>query len=353
MFRFAYPFFLWGLTVIPVMALLFALRMSWKRKAIRRFGNPELVAALMPDRSNGKIRLKFYLTCVAYLLLIIGLANPQIGSRYEEVKRQGIDLIIALDVSNSMLAEDIRPNRLERAKQAISRLLEKLRDDRIGIVIFAGDAYLQLPFTSDYAAAKMFLANVSNESVLAQGTAIGAAIETSVRALPHASSRSRAIIIISDGENHEDDAVSEAQRARSAGIVVHTLGIGSPGGSPVPETYNGQRNGFKKDASGSTVISRMNPAMLQEVASAGGGKFVQASNNDIGLEELFNQINSMQKTDFGSKVFTDYADRFMYFLAASLVILLVDFFVNERRSALSKRINLFETKDGSVITDKN
>lgn len=344
MFRFAYPFFLWGLAVLPVFGLLFAARMSWKRKAIKRFGDPALMEVLMPDRSQGKIRTKFFLLVGAWICLIIGLANPQIGSKYEEVKRQGVDLIIALDVSNSMLAEDIRPNRLERSKQAIIKLLDKLHDDRIGIVIFAGDAYLQLPFTNDYAAARMFLSTVSNESIQYQGTAIGAAIQMGVKSLPRGGIRNKAIIVISDGENHEDDALAEAKAAKEAGVIVHTLGIGTPDGSPIPEMRDGERIGFKTDDAGQTVISRMNPQMLQEIAQAGGGKFVQASGSDIGLEELFNQINSMQKSDFGTKAFTDYEDRFQNFLVLALMILLVEFLVDERRSAISRKVNLFGTK---------
>jgi Ca-activated chloride channel family protein len=344
MFKFAYPLFLWGLTLIPFFGLLFAARMRWKRKAIQRFGDPKLVAILMPDQSNGKSRTKFFLLAGAYLTLIIGLADPQIGSRYEEVKRQGVDLIIALDVSNSMLAEDIRPNRLERAKQAIIKLMDKLQDDRIGIVIFAGDAYLQLPFTSDFGAARLFLSTVSNESIQLQGTAIGAAINTGVKALPKGGKRSKAIIVISDGENHEDDAISEAKAAKEAGVIVHTLGIGSETGAPIPNIVKGILNGYKKDESGGTVMSRMNPAMLRDVASNGGGKFVQASTSDVGLETLFDQINSMEKSDFGTKTFTDYEDRFQYFLAFSLLLLIIEFLVDERRSAWSKRINLFKPK---------
>ncbi len=344
MFRFAYPFFLWGLAVLPMFGLLFAARMSWKRKAIKRFGDPALMEVLMPDRSQGKIRTKFFLLAAAWIFLIIGLANPQIGSKYEEVKRQGVDLIIALDVSNSMLAEDIRPNRLERAKQAIIKLLDKLHDDRIGIVIFAGDAYLQLPFTNDYAAARMFLSTVSNESIQFQGTAIGAAIQMGVKSLPRGGVRNKAIIVITDGENHEDDALAEAKAAKEAGVIVHTLGIGTPDGSPIPEMRDGERIGFKTDENGETVISRMNPQMLQEVAQAGGGKFVQATGSDIGLEELFSQINTMQKSDFGTKAFTDYEDRFQNFLVVALLLLLVEFLVDERRSAISRRVNIFGTK---------
>jgi Ca-activated chloride channel family protein len=211
-------------------------------------------------------------------------------------------------------------------------------------VIFAGDAYLQLPFTNDYAAARLFLSTVTNESVQTQGTAIGAAIQMGMKSLPRGGVRNKAIIVISDGENHEDDAVSEAKAAKEAGVIVHTLGIGSPDGAPIPEMRDGQAIGFKVDDGGQTVISRMNPTMLQEIAQAGGGRFVQATGSDIGLEELFSQINSMQKSDFGTKAFTDYEDRFQYFLLAALALLLIELVVTERRSALSKKVNLFGSK---------
>lgn len=345
MLRFAYPIFLWGLCLIPIYGLLFWSRMNWKKKAIKRFGDPRLVQLLMPDKSNVRIRTKFFLMASAFMFLVIGLSNPQIGSRYEEVKRQGIDLVIALDVSNSMLAEDIRPSRLERAKQAIIKLLDKLQDDQIGIVIFAGDAYLQLPFTTDFAAARLFLSGVTTESIQTQGTAIGSAIDLSVQALPKGGNRSRAIIVISDGENHEDDAVSSAKAAKEKGIVVHTLGIGSEQGAPIPVIEESGSRGYRRDDSGNPVISAMNPAMLMEVASAGGGKFVQASNSDIGLETLVDQISSMQKTEMGTRAFTDYEDRFQYFLGMALLLFLIELLISECRSAWSKRVNLFGNKN--------
>lgn len=344
MFQFGYPYFIWGLIVIPIMWLLFIARMRWKKKAIARFGDPEIVARLMPDYSPGKLRTRFILYTVAWVFLILGLSNPRIGSKYEEVKREGIDLIIALDVSKSMLAQDLKPNRLQRAKQAVNKLLDKFGDDRIGLVVFAGEASLQLPFTSDYAAARMFLSTVSTESIQTQGTAIGRAIQISVRSLPRNKDRSKALIIITDGENHEDDAIEQAKAAKAAGVTVHTLGIGSTQGSPIPEMKDGKLVGFKKDESGSTVVSRMNPQMLQEVAKAGGGLFVQSTSGNVGLEDLFTQINAMTKSDYGTKTFTDYEDRFQYFLFPAFLILLLELLINERKSALAKRVDLFNTK---------
>jgi len=344
MLQFSYPFFLWALLVIIPMWFAFNARMRWKRRAIEQLGDKNLVLRLMPDFSPGKLRMRFFLVSVAWIFLVVGLANPRIGSKYEEVKRQGVDLVIAIDVSKSMLAEDFKPNRLERARQAVNKLLDRFVDDRIGLVVFAGEASLQLPFTSDYAAAHMFLSTISTESIQMQGTAIGRAIQVSASSLPKSDTRGRAIIVISDGENHEDDAIEQARAAKSAGIAVHTLGVGTAQGSPVPEYKDGRLVGFKQDEAGSTVVSRMNPQMLKEVAAAGGGVFVQASQGNIGLEDLFTQINAMQKTDFGSKVFTDYEDRFQFFLLPGLLLLLLEFFINERRSALSKRVDLFNTK---------
>jgi len=344
MIRLAFPVFLWGLALIPFFWLLFGAKMAWKRKAIKRFGEPALVRKLMPDQSNSKSRLKFLLMTGAFIFLVVGLADPQIGSKYEEVKRQGIDLVIALDVSNSMLAEDIRPNRLERARQAIYKLLDKLEDDRVGIVVFAGEAYLQLPFTSDYAAARLFLGSITTESVPVQGTSIGEAIDISVRALPKGSIMSKAIIIISDGEDHEDLAIDEAKKAKEAGIFVHTLGIGTPAGAPVPDIEEGVMKGYKTDENGTTVISRMNPEIMQEIARAGGGQFVQSTNGDVGLETLFNQISSMEKSDFGTKAFTDYEDRFQLFIAFAFLLLIFELVIDDRRSAIGKRMNLFGSK---------
>lgn len=342
MIRFAYPIFLWLLVFLPVFGLLFWARMNWKRKAIKRFGEHALMQRLMPDMSFNRVRLKFFLMAAAFLMLVLGLSDPQIGSRYEEVKRQGVDLVIALDVSNSMMAQDIRPSRLERAKQAILRLLDRLEDDRIAVVIFAGEAHLQLPFTNDYAAARLFVSGVSSDNIGVQGTAIGAAIEMSVQALPKSSLRNRAIIVISDGENHEDDAQEAARQARDKNIFVHTIGIGSEQGAPIPVIEESGQNGYLRSESGDPVISAMNPAMLADVAREGGGKYVQASNSDVGLEGLFDQISTMQKAELGTRNFTEYEDRFQYFLALALVFLLLDLLLPDRRSAFSRRLNLFQ-----------
>jgi len=345
MLQFEHPYFLWFLALYPLFVLLFVLRQRWKKRALERFGSWEMVMKLIPDRSPFRVRWKFLMLSAAYLSICLGLSNPRIGSKFEEVKREGIDLVIALDVSNSMLAEDIKPNRLNRAKQAISKLIDKLQDDRIGIVVFAGDAMLQLPFTNDYAAAKLFLSSVSTESVQYQGTSIGGAIALAVRSLPPGGVRNKAIIVISDGEDHEENALEEAKTAKSAGIIIHTIGIGLEGGSPIPTYEQGRNVGFKKDSDGGIVISRMNPEVLTQVAMAGGGKFIQSSQSDIGLETLFTQISSMDKAELGTKTFTDFEDRFQWFLAGFVFLLFLEFLITERKGFIARKYTIFGKHD--------
>lgn len=341
MFRFENTYMLYALVLIPLFILLFIMRQAWKKRAIRRFGDAMLVKQLMPNRSDSKIVLKFSLLLAAMASLIVALANPQIGSKMEEAKRKGVDLMIVLDVSNSMLAEDIKPNRLERAKQAISKLLGKLKGDRIGIVIFAGESFLQLPITSDYAAAKLYLESINTKSIATQGTSIGDAIRRATLNFPLKATKNRAIILITDGENHEDNAVEAVKAAADEGIVVFTLGMGSPQGAPIPEFVNNQRAGYKKDQNNNTVITKLNAEMLSELATIGKGKFIQASNADVGLDYLFTEINNLEKVEFTSKMITDYEDRYYIFVAFALLLLIIEFFLHEKKNKLVNRIKLF------------
>src|SRR5512133_2560959 len=270
LFRFANPEYLYLLLLLPVIILLWVLNEYRKRRAMLRFGNTDLVKKLIPELSRIRPVLKFILQLAAITLAIIMLARRQFGSKLKEVKRQGVEVIIALDVSNSMLAEDIQPSRLERAKQAIAQLVDQLRDDKIGLILFAGDAYTQIPVTNDYLSAKMFLESAGTEAVSKQGTAIGTAIDLGMRSFSPESDKSRALIIITDGENHEDDAVAMAKHAAEKGVVIHTIGIGSPSGSPVPVTVNGKRD-YLKDADGNTVITKLDEEGLQKIASVTGG----------------------------------------------------------------------------------
>jgi Ca-activated chloride channel family protein len=269
------------------------------------------------------------------------LANPQFGSKLEEVKRKGVDIIVALDVSNSMLCEDIRPSRLERAKQALSRLLDKLQNDRIGIIVFAGEAYVQLPITTDYGAAKLFLPGIEPDMIPTQGTAIGSAIDMAVKSFTGNDKRNKALIIITDGENHEDNAVEAVKNAAENGIITYTIGMGSPDGGPIPVYHNGVQVDFKKDQSGTTVITKLDEAMLREIAANGKGEFVRATNSDDGLSLILDKVNKIDKKEFGSKVYTEYEDKFQYFLAAGLIILIFEFFISTKRSEWLRRLNLF------------
>jgi Ca-activated chloride channel family protein len=346
MFRFAHIDFLYALLLLPVFILLFILLLRWRKKATTLFGDAYLVNQLMTGRAFTKPILKFILVSLAFLFLVIGIAGPQIGSKLETVKRTGVDVIIALDVSNSMMAEDIKPNRLERAKQAISRLIDQLQGDRIGLIVFAGEAYVQLPITTDYGAAKLFLSSIDTDIVPTQGTAIGKALELAIESFGNSDSakHNKAIVVITDGENHEDDAISAAKNAYKNNSTVHTIGMGSINGAPIPVFHNGQRIGFMQDRNGQTVMTKLDENALAGIAQAGGGKFIRATNSDDGLNIIMKEINSLQKNEFGSKMFTDYADQFQYFLAAALLFLIIDFLTSEKRNKWVQDLNLFGEK---------
>lgn len=341
MIRFEHIEFLYGLALVPLLVVIFWAAMRWKRKAFKSFGDRNVFGRLMPDYSKGKPIAKFILLLLAYSFLVVGIANPQIGSKLEEVERKGIDLIIALDVSNSMLAEDIKPDRLTRARQAISNLIDGLSGDRIGMIVFAGKAYMQLPVTTDYAAAKLFLSTVDTKIVPTQGTAIGDAIELAVNSFEE-NDHSKAIIIITDGENHEGDALKQAELAAEKGINIYTVGMGLPEGAPIPvyNRYN-KRVGYKKDNQGNTVITKLDKDMLGQIASEGNGIFVMANNAQVGLNKIFDKINAMDKTEFESKVFSDYEDRFQYFIGLAVFLLLLEALIPERKSKWIRKFNLF------------
>ncbi len=334
--------YFWGLALIPVMILLYVLTRIWRKKAIRKLGDLEVVSRMMPMVSTGKPTLRFILTLVAFLFLIIGLVNPQIGSKLEELKREGSDIVICLDVSNSMKAEDFKPNRLEKAKQAIEKLIDKLNNDRIGIIVFAGDAFVQLPITTDYAAAKLFLENVDCDAVPVQGTVISSAIELAMKSFGTEEGKNKSIIIITDGESHDDDAVAAASAAAEKGVVINTIGIGTPEGVPIPVYKNKVPAGYKKDKDGNTVITKLNENALEEIASTGNGVYIRASQAEIGLLALLERINKLEKKTFDSKVYTDYEDRFQIFIAVSLLFIIIESLLTERKSLWWER--MFKTK---------
>lgn len=343
MFRFANEIWLYVLLVIPVVLLVFWLNARWRKKVVKQLGDAAILETLMPSLSRSLPRLKRFLFVLALAFLLVGIANPQIGTKYEEVKREGFELMICLDVSNSMLAEDLTPNRLERAKQAISRLIDRLKSDKIGVVIFAGEAYIQLPMTVDHSAAKLFLRSIDTDIVPTQGTAIGAAIELAATSFNQQSKSNKSIIIITDGENHEDDAIKQATAATEQGITVHTIGIGSLSGTPIPVYKRGQMLGYRKDREGNTVVTKLNETMLQQIAAAGNGTYVRANNSRTGLNLLMDELEGMERSEFDSKMFTSYEDRFQYFIAVALLLLLMEVLLPSRKLNIFSGINLFKT----------
>jgi Ca-activated chloride channel family protein len=343
LFRFGHPDYLYLLLLLPVIVLLFILNTIRKRRALRKLGNIEVVATLIPELSGSRPMIKVFLQLLAFIACVIVLARPQFGSRIENVKKEGVEVIIALDVSNSMLAEDIQPNRLTRAKQAISRLVDNLRDDRIGLIVFAGDAYTQIPVTTDYVSAKMFLSSIGPDMVPKQGTAIGAAIDLGTRSFSPGEGKSKAMVIITDGENHEDDPVKSAEEAAKAGIVIHTIGIGSSEGVPVP-LNSGVRKDYLKDSDGNTVISKLDEDILKKIAVSTGGSYVRASNTNIGLDEIFNEIKKMKTQELEGSMYTEYNDHFQIFAGIAIFLLLIDFIIMDRKNRKLSNIRLFRFK---------
>jgi len=268
------------------------------------------------------------------------MARPQFGSKLEEIKRKGIEIVIALDVSNSMLAEDIQPNRLEKAKQAISRLVEKLADDKIGLIVFAGDAYVQMPVTSDYTSVKMFLSSINTQIVPKQGTDIGSAIDLSMNSFSPDNEASKALIIITDGEDHDDNAVSLAKEAAEKGIVIYAVGVGTPNGTPIP-VYSGNQRSFRKDRQGNVIMTKLNEKILREITKAGNGSYIRATNNRLGLNMLFDRISSIEKKELETRIYSEYDEKFQYMIGLALILILFDFIFLERKNKYLKNIKLF------------
>lgn len=329
MLRFQHSEYLWALTLLLVLQLAFIGVSWWKRRSIRKLGDPALVEKLFSGYSRRLFVLKFLLIFIAFFFGVVGLANLQKGSRMEKITRKGVDVMIALDVSKSMLATDVQPDRLTRAKQLISKLIDKLDNDRVGLVVFAGNAYLQMPLTVDYSAAKMYLSTVSPDMIPTQGTAIGQAIQTSDDAFNKKERKHKSLIIISDGEDHDETALQRTKAAFDNGVVVNTIGIGSITGSPLPDPETG---GYKKDRTGNTVISKLNEQELKSIASAGKGLYEHLDNNtDDVVNTLVTKIDSMEQKEFGENVFTDYNSYFQYFLVVCLALILIEFFIPEVR----------------------
>jgi Ca-activated chloride channel family protein len=337
MIKFEHIEFFYGFIAVPVFFFIYYIYRSWRRKKLRQMGDLNLIKNLIPNYTGSKPFYKFLLLILAFSALIMALANPQIGTKMEEVKRQGVEIIIALDISNSMLSEDIKPNRLERAKQEILKLIDNLQNDRISLVIFAGKAFTQLPLTTDYSAAKLMVSITNTDLISTQGTAIGSAIELAQESYTKDNSKSKVLLIISDGENHEDDALTIAKQAADKGIIIHTFGMGSPNGAPIPIYQNGNVTGFMKDNSGQTIITKLNPQILQELSDVGNGDFFTADQMD--LTALIDKIGKMDKQEFGTKMFTDYENRFQIFLGLALFLMMIEFIISEKRNKVLNRIS--------------
>jgi Ca-activated chloride channel family protein len=341
MFRFEHNEFFYCFALVPVLVLLVMFYFGWRKRRLRRFGEARLVEALMPYASKRKRVMKLVIWLAGFSSLILALCNLQTGSKLTEVKREGAELMICLDVSNSMLAQDLSPDRLTNARYALERMINMLQGDRLGLIVFAGEAYVQLPITTDYAAAKMFLGSIGPGMVPVQGTNLADAITKASESFSNDEGKNRAIILITDGENHEPEALEAAEEARKRGIMINTIGIGSENGVPIPLIEDGVVRGYRKDREGQTVITKLNADLLKQIAAKGEGIYVQASQADLGLGSVLDKINELDKAQIESKMYTDYEDQFQWFLAFALLLFFVEFLISERVSEWYKKLNLF------------
>ena len=343
MFRFANIEMLWWLITTPVFVIAYIIYTKHKRRQLMEFGDHELVAQLMPDASKGRPIWKFSLLLFAWVLLIVAGSRPQYGQQEKTIKRQGIEVMVALDISNSMLAEDVTPNRLDRAKQILSKMIDNMVDDKVGLVVFAGEAFTQLPITCDYVSAKMFLNTITPNLISTQGTAIGAALQTAVTSFGATESEAgRAIILITDGENHEDDAIAVAKQAQELGIQVFVVGIGKPEGSPIPKPGS---NDYFKDRSGQVVVSRLNEEMCQQIAAAGKGIYVRCDNTNTAMRALQQELDRMATAELESTVYADYNEQYQSFVLIALLLIVIEFFILSRKNHRLTRMDLFGEKD--------
>ena len=342
MFRFEEPTYLYLLLLLPFLAAFYLYSNYRRRKAIRKFGDPVLMAQLMPDVSKYRPDVKFWLVFAAIGLFAVLLARPQFGSKLETVKRQGVEVMIALDISNTMLAQDVQPSRLEKAKRLVAQLVDKMENDKVGMIVFAGDAFTQLPITSDYISAKMFLESINPSLISKQGTAIGAAINLATRSFTPQEGVGRAVIVITDGENHEGGAVEAAKAAAEKGIQVSVLGVGMPDGAPIPVEGT---NDFRRDRDGNVVVTRLNEQMCQEIAQAGDGIYVRVDNSNAAQKVIAQEINKMAKADVETQVYTEFNEQFQAVAWIILLLLLAEMLILERKNPLFRNIHLFKKEE--------
>jgi len=331
----------WVLGVIPVIFLIFFVLQIWKHKSQSKFADKQLLKRLSPNTSLFKSILKIVVLSFAFGCLAIALVNPKIGTKLETVKREGVDIVFAIDVSKSMLAEDIAPNRLEKAKQLVTQIINNLASDRVGIIAYAGKAFPQLPITTDYAAAKMFLQSMNTDMLSSQGTAINEAIKLAKTYYDDEEQTNRVLIIISDGEDHSEEAAAVAEEASEEGIRIFTIGVGDVKGGTIPEKRNGVLLNYKKDSNGETVITRLNEEILQSIASKANGEYINGRNTNEVVDKIGEILNKMDKTEFESKQYADFKDQFQWFLGFALFFLFLDIFLLERKTGWLKKLNLF------------
>ncbi len=331
----------WILGIIPIIWLFFLVLQFWKYKAQNKFADKQLLKKLSPNKSLFKSVLKIVVLSLAFVCLAIALVNPKIGTKLETVKREGVDIVFAVDVSKSMLAEDIAPNRLEKSKQLVTQIINNLASDRVGIIAYAGKAFPQLPITTDYASAKMFLQSMNTDMLSSQGTAINEAIKLAKTYFDDEQQTNRVLIIISDGEDHSEEAAAVAEEASDEGIRIFTIGVGDLKGGPIPEKRNGIVLNYKKDNQGETVITRLNEETLKNIAEEANGAYINGKNTSNVVENIREILNGMDKTEFEAKQFADFKDQFQWFLGFGIFFLLIDIFLLERKTAWLKKLNLF------------
>lgn len=331
----------WVLAIIPVIILSFLVLQIWKHSTQRKFADKELFKKLSPNASVFKSVLKIAVLCFAFASLAIALVNPKIGTKLETIKREGVDIVFAVDVSKSMLAEDIAPNRLEKSKQLVTQIINNLASDRVGIIAYAGKAFPQLPITTDYASAKMFLQSMNTDMLSSQGTAINEAIKLATTYFDDEEQTNRILIIISDGEDHSEEAAAVAEEAKEAGIRIFTIGVGEVNGGPIPEKRNGIVLNYKKDNQGETVITRLDEETLKNIAAQANGVYINGRNTNDVVKNIKDILNGMDKKEFETKEYADFKDQFQWFLAFAVLFLLLDIFLLERKTAWLKKLNLF------------
>ena len=341
MYKLEEPIYFYLLAIIPVLIVIFLLVLWWKKRTQRKFSNPELLQKIAPNSSTFKNVLKLIVLLLGITFLVISLVNPKMGSKLKTVKREGVDVVFALDVSKSMLAEDIAPNRLEKAKQIISKIIDKLGSDRVGVIIYAGNAYPLLPITTDHAAANMFLQNANPDMVSSQGTAINEALNLAKTYYNNDEQTNRFLIIISDGEDHQEETKQVAQNLSNDGVKVYTIGVGTEKGGPIPMRLNGSMIGYKKDRKGETVITKRNIDVLSDIADVANGRYIDGNVTENPVKKISDIIANAQKSEFETKQFSDYKDQFQWFLAIAILFLLFDIFLFDKKTKWVRKVDLF------------